>query len=91
MQINLLHKVLNYVLNYKFINLNKNYFDNKILDDKLLCTYHNFTIVVFLPQITNTKKHTKLLVKVQYMFNILVETFCSFIKDILLVSTIKRH
>ena len=40
MQINLLRKVLNFVVNYKFINLNKNYFDNKILQDKLFNVYH---------------------------------------------------
>ena len=59
MQINLIHKVLNFVLNYEFINLNQNYFDSKILKDKLLFMYHNFTKEVFLPQIINTKKHTK--------------------------------
>ena len=59
MQINLLHEVLNCVLNYKFINLIKNYFDNKTLQDKLLWLYHNFAREVFLPQIINTKKRTK--------------------------------
>ena len=55
---NLSHKVLNFVLNYKFNNLNTNYFVNKVLQNKLLCIYHNFAREVFLPQ-KNTKKHTK--------------------------------
>ena len=59
MQINLIHKVLIFVLNYEIVNLNQNYFDNKILQNKLLFMYHNFTREVFLPQIINTKKHTK--------------------------------
>ena len=59
MQINLIHKVLIFVLNYEFVNLNQNYFDNKILQNKLLFMYHNFTREVFLSQIINTKKHTK--------------------------------
>ena len=44
---NLLHKVHNFVLNYKFRDLNENYFDNKILQDKILCIYHNFAREVF--------------------------------------------
>ena len=52
MQINLLHKVLNFVLNNKFIILNKNYFCNKILQDKLL--YIHRKTEVPLPQIINT-------------------------------------
>ena len=88
MEINLIHKVLNFVLNHEFFNLNQNYFDNKILQDKLLLMYHNFTREVFLPQIINTKIITKTFLKVGYLFNILVETFCSFIKEILLISTI---
>ena len=62
MQINLLHKVLNFVLNYKFINSNKNYFDHKILQDKLWYIYHKhqkFNMEVSLPQIINTKNNTK--------------------------------
>ena len=62
MQINLLHKVLNFVLNYKFINLNKIYFDHKILQDKIWYIYHKhhkFNIEVSLPEIIITKKHTK--------------------------------
>ena len=62
MQINLLLKVLNFVLNYKFICLNNNHFDYKILQDKLLYIYHNhdkFNMEVSLPQIINTKMHTK--------------------------------
>ena len=61
MQINLLHKVLNFVLNYKFINLNKNYFDLKIVQDKLWYIYHKhnkFNMEVALPQIIIIKKHT---------------------------------
>ena len=52
MQVNLLHKVLNLVLNYKLINLNKNYFDHKILQDKLWYIYHKhqkFNMEVSLP------------------------------------------
>ena len=30
-----------------------------IIKDKLLSIYHNFTMEVSLPQIINTKKHTK--------------------------------
>ena len=74
MQEKLLHKVHNFVLNYKFINLNENYFDNNILQDKLLYIYHNhhkLNMEVFLPQIINTKKHTKTasktMVSVQYI------------------------
>ena len=62
MQINLLHKVLNFVLNYKFINLNKIYFDLKILQDKIWYIYHKhhkFNMKVSLQQIIITKKHTK--------------------------------
>ena len=62
MQVNLLHKVLNLVLNYKLINLNKNYFDHKILQDKLWYIYQKhlrFNIEVYLPQIIITKRHTK--------------------------------
>ena len=59
MQVNLLHKVLNLVLNYKLINLNKNYFDHKILQDKLWYIYHKFNMEVSLPQIIITKKRTK--------------------------------
>ena len=79
------------MLNYKFINLNKNYFDHKILQDKRWYIYYKhykFNVDVSLLQIIITKKQTKLLVKVGYLFNILVETFCSFKKDILLFSTI---
>ena len=59
MQINLLHKVLKFVLNYKLINLNKNYFYHKILQDKLWYIFHNFNMEVPLPQIIITKKQTK--------------------------------
>ena len=62
MQINLLHKVLNFVLNYKFINLNKTYFDYKILQDKLWYIYHKhykLNMEVSLLQIIITKKLTK--------------------------------
>ena len=62
MQIDLLHKVLNLVLDYKFINLNKNYFDHKFLQEKLLYIYHKhhkFNMEVSLPQSIITKKHTK--------------------------------
>ena len=55
----MLHKVHNFVLNYKFINLNENYFDNKILQDKLLYIYHKLNIEVSFPQVINTKNHTK--------------------------------
>ena len=62
MQKSLLHKVHNFVLSYKSINLNENYFGNKILQDKLLYIYHNhhkLNMEVSLPQIINTKKHTQ--------------------------------
>ena len=72
MQINLLHKVLSFVLNHKLIDLNKKYFDSRILQDKLLCIYHKFTIKVSMPQIINTKNPTKTIclsrVSVQYIF-----------------------
>ena len=64
MQKNLLLKVLNFVLNHRFINSNKKYYDYKIMQDKLLCIGHKFTIKVSLPLIINTKKYTKMLVKV---------------------------
>ena len=56
MQKNFLHKILKFVLNHNIINLNKNF---KILQDKFLCIYHKLTMKVSLPQIINTKKHTK--------------------------------
>ena len=62
MQINLLHKVLNFVLHYKFINLNKTFFDYKILQDKLRYIYQKhlkLKMKVSLPQIIITKRHTK--------------------------------
>ena len=62
MQINLLHKVLNFVVNYSFIYLNENYFDHKILQDKLWYInhkHHKLNMEVFLPQIIITKKDTK--------------------------------
>ena len=45
MQTNLLHKVLNFVLNYKFINSNKIYFDHKILQDKLWYIYQKIFLL----------------------------------------------
>ena len=51
MQINLLHKVLNFVLNHNTINLNKIFFDSKILQDKLLCIYHKYTMELSLPRV----------------------------------------
>ena len=69
MQINLLHKVLNFVLNYKYINLNKNYFDHKILQDKIWYIYQKhlkFNMKVSLPQIIIKKSIQKLLVKIGY-------------------------
>ena len=62
MQINLLHKVLNLLLVYEIINLNKNYSGHKILQDKLWYIYnkhHKFSMGVSLPQIIITKKYTK--------------------------------
>ena len=56
MQKKLLHKILNFVLNHNFFNLNKN---SKILQVKFLCIYHKLTMEVSLSQIINTKKHTK--------------------------------
>ena len=55
---NLSHKVLNFVLDYKFNKLKTNYIVNKVLQNKLLRIYLNFAREVFLPQ-NNTKKHTK--------------------------------
>ena len=78
MQINLLHKVLNFVLNYKPINLNKNYFDNKIIQDKLLCIYHNFTMKVSLQQFIITKKHTKTAYSSKVSDNIFIEKLMVF-------------
>ena len=45
MQINLLHKVL--CAKLLIYQLKKNYFDNKILQDKILCIFHNFAREVF--------------------------------------------
>ena len=41
--------------------------------DKLLCIYHNFIMKVSLPQISILKSIQKLLVQVEYLFNILNE------------------
>ena len=52
MQINLLQKVLNFVLSYNLNNLNKNYFDHEIVQDKLWYIYHKhnkFNMEVSLP------------------------------------------
>ena len=48
---NFSHKKLNLVLNFKkmIIYLNKKYFDSIILQDKLLCIYHSFTMEMSLP------------------------------------------
>ena len=75
-------------------NLNKKHFDSEILQDKLLCIYHNFNLKRFLPQIINTYINTsiqKQLVQLEYLFNILLEKLCSFKKDILLIFTRLKH
>ena len=59
MQTNVLKKVLYFVVNNKFINLNKDYLGYNFLQDKLLCKFHKLTMEVSLPQIINTKRHTK--------------------------------
>ena len=62
MQINLLQKVLNFVLSYNLNNLNKNYFDHEIVQDKLWYIYHKhnkLNMESSLPPIIITKKHTK--------------------------------
>ena len=45
MHINLLHKILNLVLNYKELNylIKQKNFDSKYIQYKILCMYHNFT------------------------------------------------
>ena len=57
MQINLLHKVL--CAKLLIYQLKKNYFDNKILQDKRIYIYHKLNMEVSLPQIIITKNHTK--------------------------------
>ena len=44
MQKKMLHKVHNFALNYKFINLDENYFDNKIVQNKLLYIYYKLNM-----------------------------------------------
>ena len=44
-------------------------FDNKILQNKLLCIYHSFTMEVLLPQIIKTIKHTKNASNIHYCSN----------------------
>ena len=46
------------IKNNLIIYLNKKHLDSKILQNKFLCIYHNFTMEYSLPQIINTK-HTK--------------------------------
>ena len=89
---NLLHKVHNFVLNYKFRNLNENYFENKILQDKLLYIYHKLNMKCPCHRSLILKSIKKLLVKLRYLFNILKKkTFCSFTMNILLISIILKH
>ena len=53
---NLLHKVLYFVLNHKnlVIYLNKTYFGSKIVQDIFFCIHHKFTLKVLLPQVIDT-------------------------------------
>jgi len=51
------------------VYLNKKHFDSKILQNKLLCIYHSLTMEVSLPQIINTKKHTKTASNIHYCSN----------------------
>ena len=59
--INLLNKILNFLLNFKKLNylLEQKKSCFKMLQDKFLCTYHSFTVEVSLSQIINIKKHTR--------------------------------
>ena len=90
----MLHKVHNFVLNYKFINFNENYFDNKILQDKLLYIYHKLNMKVSSPQIINTKKHTKTgclsRVVLQYVINRKIMQFISNFYNIMIALEIKQ-
>ena len=78
---NLLHKVHNFVLNYKFRNLNENYFDNKILQDKLLYIYHKLNMKCPCHRSLILKSIKKLLVKLRYLFNILKKNILQFYKE----------
>ena len=59
--VNLRQKILNLGITYKEFNnlLLQKHFDSKVLQGKLLCIYHNFTMEVFLQQVINNKNHTK--------------------------------
>ena len=76
------------MLNYKELNylLKQNHFDPEVLQDKLLCIYHSLTMEVSLPQIINTKKHTKT-VCLSRVVNMLIEKRCNFIMVILSIFT----
>ena len=66
----MLHKIFNYKELHSLLKLKK--IVSKILQDKILCIYYNFTMETPLPQIINTKNHTKIAcssrVPVQYSF-----------------------
>ena len=78
---NLLHKVHNFVLNYKFRDLNENYFDNKILQDKLLHIYHNLNMKCPCHRSLILISIKKLLVKLRYLFNIKKKNILQFYKE----------
>ena len=86
----ILHKIFNKVLKYIELNnlLQKKQFDSKILQNKLSCLYHSFTTEVSLPQIINTKNHTKTASSNRVIVNMILRkffNFCLTLKDFLLI------
>ena len=75
--VNLRQKILNLGITYKEFNnlLLQKHFDSKVLQGKLLCKYHNFTMQVFLPQVIIIKSIQKQLVQVGHLFNVLIKNF----------------
>ena len=78
MEINLLQKVLNFVLHQNKLNYylkRKEKLEFITLHDKILYIHHKLTIEVSLPQIINTKIPNKTASLIEYLFNILIEIF----------------
>ena len=76
---NLLHKVHNFVLNYKFRDLNENYFDNKILQDKLLHIYHKLNMKYPCHRSLTLKSIKKTAFSSIVVFNMIIKNLCNFI------------
>ena len=69
------------------IHLNKKHFDSRVLQDKLLCIAKVSLWKCPCHRSSILKSISKLLVQVGYLFNMLSEKFCSFIKNILIIFT----